>query len=1161
MMKRFLQPVCLLVCVLMLALAPAPASAQQSTGSLSGAVTDQSAGAVPAATVIATHTDTGLKTATVTTDAGLYVFASLPVGVYEVSVEKTGFKKLNRKNIEVRVAQRLPLDVQLEVGNVSDTVEVTAQAPLLDTETSEKGQSVSSQMMNTLPLFTGGLRNASSFVTFMPGVNGQRGETSISGSGGRGKEILIDGASFTNPESGGVAFQFPGIEMFQEFKLLTAAYSAEYGRFGGGVETYVSKSGTNDIHGAAFLYARRDIWNANSWANNAAGRARPKERLNEAGFAVGGPVWVPKIYNGRNKTFWFMTYSRDMRPASITTVTSTVPTARMKNGDFSEVGRAIYDPATTAGNVRQQFAGNIIPTNRISAISRKFIAGLPDPNLPGVTNNLAFNNETQRTDTVWSLKLDHAFTPNNRLSYFHTLQNQNDAFTSALPGPLGQGLGVSGNRPQIFRVNHDWVVRPNFLIHTTVGFSRQQQVWDNPAQAGFASQVGLKMPTDATPRIGFTAADGLTPWGVQDGKVNDGGQWNWTTMVAQNISWLRGKHEYRFGWDIRRLRTFALDAAGTNGQFLFERAQTALPSATGTTGHSFASFLLGAPNQVAFTTLPFPTPQIRYGYHAGYFQDNWKIKPNLTLNLGMRYDVPVGWHMANFQMSGVDLKLPNPAAGGLPGAMIFAGPGTGRTGTKRFYPTDFSNVGPRLGFAYKAASKTVVRGGFGIYYQTLGNGGCGCNTGFGGLPGTLLADGVNPALLWEAGVPIPQGAKPPFIDPGIGVISSGNAVGNLDVFGPDYGKAPRVYNWSLNVQHEIKSFLIDIAYVGNRGRGLNSSLMLNQVDPKYLSLGALLRQRIDAPAVIAAGFTKPYAAFPNTGTLAQALRPFPQYLNVVDRNSGDGQTWYDSLQIKGERRFGPWQMMASYVWSKSLGRLHFRQIFTQNAAFTQPQNSYDLSDTKTLLPFDQPHMVNILNSFDLPFGRGKKFLGSSTRAVNAAIGGWSLGVINRYASSGLVDITAPSNLNVGTLFTLNKKANLTGVGIRTGINRKTLDPNNPAARWFGCTPEAIGTTGRFQCAANSTPFGNPGEFEFGSSAQFNSAFRQPPVFTENISIVKKFNLTSEGRVRFIYRADIFNLFNRTNFGVNGIIGNADFGRANAPQIGARAITMGGRLEF
>ena len=1152
-MNLFRQKSTLLVMLCLLSLV---AWAQQNTGSLSGTVADQTAGAVPVATVTATHLDTGLKTTTVTTSAGVYVFASLPVGMYEVSVEKAGFKKLNRKNIEVRVAQRQALDLLMEVGNVSESVEITAQGPLLDTVTSERGQNFSNKLMNSLPLFTGGIRNASSFVTYMPGVNSYR-EVSISGSGGRGKEVMIDGASLTIPESGGVVFNFPGTEMFQEFKLVTAAYSAEYGRFGGGVETYVSKSGGNDIHGAAFWYARRDIFNANSWANNAAGRARPKERFNEVGFTAGGPAWIPKVYNGRNKTFWFVTYSRDMRPATISTVTSTVPTQRMKNGDFSEIGRPIYDPATTAGNVRTQFADNIIPANRISAISKKFIASLPNPNLPGVTNNLAFVNESQVTDNVWSLKLDHAFSDNNRISYFHSFQNQNVASTTALPGPLGQGLGVSSQRPQNFRVNHDWIVRPNFLIHTTFGFSRTQQGWDNPAQAGFASQVGLQMPTDATPRVQFNSADALTPWGVQDGKVNNGGQFNWTTHVSQNISWLSGKHEFKMGWDIRRLRTTSVDAAGTNGLFQFERAQTALPTATGTTGHSFASFLLGTPNQVSFTTLPVPDPQIRYGYHAGYFQDNWRIKSNLTLNLGMRYEVPVGFHMANFQFSAMDPTLANPAAGGRPGAMTFAGPGPGRTGEKRFYPTDFSNIGPRFGFAYQMASKTVIRGGFGIYYQTLGNGGCGCNLGFSGNPGTIIADGIAPALSWDAGVPIPQGAKPPFIDPGLGVLSAPT----LDLLGPDFGKAPRIYNWSLNVQHEIKGFLIDLAYVGNRGRGLASTLMANQVDPKYLSLGQLLRRRIDDPEVVARGFTKPYASFPNNQTLAQALRPFPQYFNVFDRSSGDGQSWYDSLQVKGERRFGAWMMMASYTWSKSLGKLHYRQIFSQTQ--TQAQNNYDLSDAKSLLAFDQPHMVNILNSFDLPIGRGRKLFGSANRAVDAFIGGWTLGVITRYASGGPLDIAAPNTLNAGTLFSQYKKANLnSAVPIRTGIDRTTLDPNNPSVRWFGCRPEAIASRpGAFQCAANSTPFSIPGEFQFGSASQFMTAFRQPPVFTENISIVKQFKFTGDGRVRFVYRLDVFNLFNRTNFGVNGAIGNADFGKATGPQQGARIITMGGRLEF
>ncbi|MGH8248175.1 MAG: carboxypeptidase regulatory-like domain-containing protein, partial [Gammaproteobacteria bacterium] len=507
--------------LLVLSLHAVLAIAQQNTGSLSGIISDPNAAAVPTAKVTATHTATGLKSETITTEAGVYVFASLPVGAYEISVEKTGFKRLNRSNIEIRVGQRLALDLQLELGDVQQSVNVVAEAPLLETATSERGQSFSNKFMTTLPLFTGGIRNAEAFVTYMPGVNSFR-EVSVSGSGGRGKEVMIDGASLIIPESGGVVFNFPGTEMFGEFKLLTGTYSAEYGRFGGGVELFVTKSGSNDLHGTAFWYLRRDIFNANSWANNAAGRPRAKERFNEAGFAVGGPVWLPKVYNGRNKTFWYMTLSRDLRPATISSTISSIPTVRMKTGDFSEIGRTIYDPATTAGTARQAFPGNVIPRARISQISSKFLAAIPDANLPGLNTNYAFVNQSKIEDTIWSLKLDHAFTANNRLSYFHSFQNQAVANITALPGALGQGLGANTQKPQNFRVNHDWVITPRLLIHSTFGFSRTQQGWDNPAQAGFASAVGLQVPTDATPRIRFAGADNLTPWGVQDGKVDNG---------------------------------------------------------------------------------------------------------------------------------------------------------------------------------------------------------------------------------------------------------------------------------------------------------------------------------------------------------------------------------------------------------------------------------------------------------------------------------------------------------------------------------------------------------------------------------------------------------------------------------------------------------------
>ena len=351
MTKRFMFS---LVAVLLLS---SFAAAQVATGSLSGTVKDQTGSAVPGARVVATNTASGVKSETLTSEAGLYVIPSLPVGMYEVSVEMTGFKKLNRGNVEIRIATRQELDLTLDIGNMQETVVVTQEVPLLETTSSQRGQGLSTQFMNTLPFFSGGIRNPRTFVNYMPGANPST-ELSVSGSGGRAQEVLIDGASATIPESGGVSFNFPAAEMFGEFKLLTSTFDAEYGRFGGGVELYVTKSGTNEFHGTAFLNWRRDIWNANAWAFNASGRARPKDQFNEIGAATGGPVWIPKLYDGRNKTFYFFTYSKDKRPVTSTAVLSTVPTARMKQGDFGELpaSQIIYDPATTSGNTRHAFS-------------------------------------------------------------------------------------------------------------------------------------------------------------------------------------------------------------------------------------------------------------------------------------------------------------------------------------------------------------------------------------------------------------------------------------------------------------------------------------------------------------------------------------------------------------------------------------------------------------------------------------------------------------------------------------------------------------------------------------------------------------------------------------------------------------------------------------
>ncbi len=1125
---------------------------QVATGSMQGTVTDPAGAAVPSAKVLVRHEPTRQEFETVTTEAGLFVFPSLPVGPYSLTVEKTGFKRATQGNIEIRVAQRQIVDLRLELGEVQQTVEVREAIVLLETQTPERGQNFSRRFMETLPLFTGGIRNPEAFVVYMPGVNTGYGETSISGSGGRAKEVLLDGASQTIPESGGVVFNFPASEQFGEFKLITSNYNAEYGRFGGGVEVFITRSGTNELHGGAFLNMRRDIWNAAGYnVNRVVGRPRgfrPKERFNEVGGVIGGPIWLPRVYDGRNRTFWFFTIAKDLRPASISQATSTLPTPRMKQGDFNEVPQLIYDPLTTAGNTRQPFPGKVIPRSRWSKVSQNVVPLIPDANLPTLTGNYQFTNQQVIDDTHWSLKFDHAVTANNRFAYYMSRQNQNVQNTFTFPGPLGTGLGANTQRPENYRLNHDLVISPTVLLHSTFGFTRQQQGWDNPAQKGWGSRIGLPLSglSDAFPVVRFTGADGLSAWGVQDGKVSNGTQFNWTFHFTQSLSVIRGKHEIKMGWDFRRLRTFSdpPDLAGTNGRYVFARSQTASPTAIATTGHAFASLLLGAVDQAAMTPLPVIPGEARYGYQAVYCQDNWKVTPRLTLTLGMRYEVPEGWYEKDGNYSHVDLTKPNPGAGGLPGALVFAGFGAGRVGKKRFYPTDYGDFGPRIGFAYRILDKTVLRGGYGIYYQTLGNGGCGCRVGFGAYYGvTWDSDGLNPVLNWDNGIPLPPNFQPPpFLDPAYGNFQ------DVDVMGPTFGLAPRIHNWSFNIQHEYRNFLFDIAYVGNRGSRLNSSIELNQLPVSRLSLGSLLQKRISDPEVAAAGFRKPFPTFPDNYTLAQALRPYPQYFGVISRNAGVGRNWYDSLQIKVERRFGDWQMMTAYTWSKSLALAHYRQVFTQSQVWAQ--DNYNIRDMKSFLHFDQPHVLNVLNSYDLPFGRGKRFLNTQNRWLDLIVGHWTIAAAQRYYSGNLIKVEAPNTLGSGVLFTRFKKANVTGNPIRTGVSRTSLDPDNPAIRWFN--------------SGERSPFALPGQFQLGNAAIFFSDFRNPPILSENVSIQKrfKFNYAGDRSIDLVYRADAFNLFNRTCFGgVVGTVGNPNFGRPTAPQLSPRIITMGLRLDF
>ncbi len=1129
------------------------AFAQSSAGSMSGAVSDPNLAVVPAAKVTATNSQTGNAWTTVTSAAGLYLFPSLQPGTYSITVEHPGFKKSTQSGIQILLAQRVTLNLKLELGEVAQTVEISAVAPLLSSTTSELGTNFQPKLMQNAPLFTGGIRNPQAFIAFMPGVNNGSGDSSINGSSRRSKEVLMDGASFTIPESGGTVFNFPAAEMFGEFRLLTNNFAAEYGRTGGGIEIYTPRSGTNDIHGSLYQNIRRDVLDANAWANNRAGRPRPKTRLNEQGLGVGGPIWIPKLYDGRNKSFFFLTYTRRRQPAGVSTAISTVPTAAMKTGDLTETGRAIYDPATTSGNTRQPFAGNRIPSSRFSQITQKILPLYPNPTDPGIVNNFANLNVLPFKDDIWSIKFDHAIRAANRVSFFFTNQNQDSPQADLnLPGPISHGL-TTQQRPRNVRVNHDWNLRPTMLLHTTVAFSDTRQFFQNPEQIGWTTRLGLtglvgRAQTNAFPVVNFDPTDRLTALAATNGPKNVGSQINSTWHLNQALSWVRGKHEFKMGWDVRNLGTYAdpLDIANGQGTFTFRRNQTALPTALGTTGHSFASFLLGGVDNATVTLAANSVEErTRYGYRAAFFQDNWRIRPGLTLNLGVRWDFGMPRDNKLDEFTSFSPTLANPAAGNRLGALAYAGEGAGRTGRKRFGDLVYGQFGPRLGLAWQVNPKTVVRGGYGIYYaaanHTTGGFCLGCAFGF-SAEARWQSDNINPSFSWDRGFQAPPGfIEPPFINP---AFANGGSPWFLS---PRSGRMSRHHNWNFNIQRELpKGLLFDIAWVGQRGSDLNSTIQMNQLDPSFLRLGALLTRPINDPAVAAQGFREPFQGFQqlygNSATLAQALRPFPQFRDIPDHYGAIGQNWYDALQTKVEKRFGDTIFMFGYVWSKtqSLGSR------TQTAFNEEPQNSLDFASEKALQLYDWPHVVNFLGSWDVPLGKGKRFVNQGGIS-NVVLGGWSVASTLQYRLVGnLLLIQAPNTLS-GSLFTNFKRANVTGSGVRTNTSRGDLDPSDPSSRWL-----------------NPAAFSQPGQFEFGSASRYLSAARNPGVLNENISIIKRTTLFTRGDqpVFFEWRADFFNLFNRSNFGgINATITSPDFGRPTGAQTGARLITMGGRIQW
>lgn len=1108
--------------------------AQSDRGTLTGRILDPTAGAIPGARITAVHQATQVKFASQSNEAGVYWLQQLPIGRYEVAVEAAGFRRYLRRDVEVNVAQTVTLNVSLEMGPVEQTIEVTAAASALQTSTSELGTVVSRDRVMDLPLsVSGNMRNPEQFIFLAPGVTGDTSNTQINGSQSRAKEVLLDGVGATSPESGGILFTYPSVEAIAEFKLVRNNFNAEYGRTGGGFEVFTTKSGGNRLHASVFDYLRNDAFDARGFF----ARQRAVNRQNEYGFSVGGPVLLPG-YDGRNRSFFHAVFSGfRFRQGALAGLTS-IPPVDFRGGDFSRLARRIYDPATTrpdsaGGFTRDPFPNNRIPQARFSAVSRHMVPLIPAPANDGLLNNFLTVGARRFDRDQINVKADHAFSDRSRLTGFLYVGTQEDIGAEQLPVPLSGALN-DGRRSRWARLSHDWILSAAKLNNFTIGFTREGQFWAAlMADQDWPDKVGLKGVNtgkgNAFPYVTFT--DGYAGWANTNGGKTVGSQVNNVWQLNDSFSWVRGAHNFKFGGEARWMQTNGADFFNAQGRFGFNSLETALPTPAGrtTSGNGFASFLLGEVDNSLMQVLAV-VPGNRYRYLAGYLQDDWKAGRKLTVNYGLRYEIYYPRSERFNNLSSFDPDLPNPAAGNRPGAIAFLGSGPGRNGRTSFADTEYGNFGPRLGVAYSLEQNTVVRTGYGIYFAP-GNATAGLRSsqafgfGFNATPSPTSTDsGVTPAFHWDQGFP-QNFPKPPLIDP---AVANGQ---NVNMIGRDDGRPPYFQNWTFSLQRELSSRLVvEVAYVGTKGTRLGNNLAsLNQVDPSRLALGALLSRPVDSAEARAANIPLPYAGF--RGSVAQALRPYPQYLTISQRSNPNGNSTYHAFQMQAERRLWhglTWQ--CSYTWAKSIS-----DADVQAGGGPAGQTFYNRRLEKAISTNDVPHVAALSYLYELPFGRGRRWLRRGLAGRLA--GGWTFTGIHQYQAGRPITLSAQNTL---PLFNGVLRPNV----ISGAARRNSIPDFDPARDLY----------------INRAAFAVPPPLSFGTAARAYTDLRAFGLRNESFGLIKRTALAE--RLLLTFRAEFFNVFNRAVFAAPAAnVSNANFGRVSAQSNAPRQGQLALKLEF
>lgn len=1136
------------------------ASALAQTASITGRVTDSTGAIVPAAKITVTSIASGVETSTESNEQGLYQIPSLPPGSYTLTLSKTGFQSIRQTGLDLAVQQVARVDLVLQVGQVSERIEVQAQSIVLESETSTVGQVVQSKQITELPLLG---RNTYALAMLVPGVRPSGGVNNlvvdqistvsyaINGQRASANEFLLDGA----PNSAASQNQ-PVInanpDMVQEFKVETNAFAAEYGRASGGVFNVVTRSGSNAFHGSLYEFLRNDKLNANDFFANSAGQKLPPFKFNQFGGTLGGPITIPKVYNGHNKTFFFVSVE-SVRFVQGITFLATVPRADELAGDFSNARTAtgaaitIYDPLSTAGgaagSTRTPFAGNRVPADRIDPVARNVSKFFPAPNttpanpFTGVNNYARVDGNRVNKDTV-SYRVDHYFTERNR--FFARYSADDSPFVRA--APYGRdNPGSPGTGPQTFGRRNAVVEDSQTFTPTLLGtfrysitrLSNYRSAFSEPfdiGTLGFPAGFGSQLVPRAFPN--FT----LTGYAVSSSIPNivTGGTLGATDIIrlgntahsAQaTISKSLSKHTLKTGFDHRIIQLNTLQTGANTPIFNFNTGFTQGPNpaqATATAGHTLASFLLGTP--VSGSVNPVPALATTTKYYAAFVQDTYRITNKLTLNLGMRWEMETPRTDRFNQLTNFDYSAKPPLQNtglDLKGALTFVGV----NGLSRYNQNvDANNFAPRVGFAYQLSPKTVIRAGSGIFFSNVTGIGTG-STAF-GISGfqvqtTMIAslDGLTPFNTLRN--PYPTGVLSP----------TGSSQGAATLLGQpitftDRGNVtPYSEQWNFNLQRELPGkLLLEVGYAGNHGLKFPQNLNLNQLPDSALALKDDLRTLVNNPffGQITSGILAQ-----RTVTKAQLLRPYPQFDAVTSANTTWASSVYHGFTAKAERRYASGlTVLGSYTYSKSID-YGIGAFAGENLGGAAIQNNNNLRAERAPSTLDQTHRFIFNTVYEMPFFKNQK------NAMGRAFGGWEVGLIVLGYTGSPIGINSANN---GTFSQ--------GGGQRpnwTGVSAK-LDNPSPQ-RWF-----------------DTTQFTTPVAYSFGNAARAYSGLRTDSARNIDLSAVKNTRIIE--RLNLQFRAEFFNLLNTPRFDPPNITqGNNAFGVVSAMANQPRVIQFALKLIF